>query len=168
MYIRRALDPLLFVLNKENGYYNGHIPITGMLAWIKILTAYLYGYHHIILSNEKSANEGNLIRYDIEINHQRSKSLEFEQALNQYMSEFVTDKILYFSLLRGMYEIEIAKLFARRPHYFSTFSSCNNNFKILNNAHMQQTRWCNQCPKCAFVYTILRPWINSTQMTTIR
>lgn len=55
--ITRTLDPLLFQLNTQDGYYNGHVPITGMLAWIKILTAYLYGYRAIIISNEKSANE---------------------------------------------------------------------------------------------------------------
>lgn len=104
----------------------------------------------------------------MEVNHQRSKSLEFEYALHQYMCEFVTDQITYFSLLRGMYEIAIVKLFSRRPQYFSTFSSCNHNFKLSKTTDsIQKVRWCNHCPKCAFVYAMLRPWIDTTQVIQI-
>lgn len=165
LHITRTLDPLLFELNTQSGYYNGHVPITGMLAWIKIVCAYIYDYRMIIMSNEKSANEGNMIRHGQEVNHQWSKSLQFEQSLKSYLFDLIGDQIQYFSLLRGMYEIEIVKLFARRPQYFTTFSSCNTNFKLL--ADSPNERRCNHCPKCVFVYTMLRPYIDHDHVMKI-
>jgi hypothetical protein len=58
-----------------------------------------------------------------------------------------------------MYEIKIAKLFAQYPEYFDVFSSCNNNFKIIENNKTTAHRRCGTCPKCAFVYTTLRPFL---------
>ncbi|MEI6119336.1 MAG: hypothetical protein WCP92_09420, partial [bacterium] len=63
-------------------------------------------------------------------------------------------------LLRGMYEIKIAKTFAQYQQYFDTFSSCNNNFKIIESNKTTDHRRCGVCPKCAFVYTTLRPFIS--------
>lgn len=167
VHISRSLDPLLFQLNTQPHYYNGHVPITGMLAWIKLITAYLYGYNQIILSNEKSSNEWNWSRYGMQINHQRSKSIEFEHLFDNYIQTYITNTIHYFSLLRGMYEIKIVRLFSHFPQYFNTFSSCNNNFKLIDNHKITQYRWCCQCPKCVFVYTSLRPYIDSTQAQKI-
>jgi hypothetical protein len=80
-----------------------------------------------------------------------------------------------------MYEIKIAKLFADYPQYFDVFSSCNTNFKILSKSpdnastfpsfHLSTAptarRRCGKCPKCAFVYAILRPFVDKDQTTTI-
>ncbi|MEI8009424.1 MAG: hypothetical protein WCI00_09005 [bacterium] len=59
-----------------------------------------------------------------------------------------------------MYEINIAKIFAQYQQYFGIFSSCNNNFKIIENNKTTDHRRCGVCPKCAFVYTTLRPFIS--------
>jgi hypothetical protein len=56
-----------------------------------------------------------------------------------------------------MYEYKIAELFANLgKKYFEVFSSCNNNFKILNSpktfekkvATKEEKIWCNNCSKC--------------------
>jgi len=60
-----------------------------------------------------------------------------------------------------MYEVKIAKIFAKYKKYFSVFSSCNNNFKIIEDNKTTQNRWCLDCPKCAFVYIILRPYLTN-------
>ncbi len=65
-----------------------------------------------------------------------------------------------------MYEIKIAKLFAQYPKYFDIFSSCNNNFKVIESNKTTTHRRCGICPKCAFVYTTLRP--NLSDEETIR
>ena len=59
-----------------------------------------------------------------------------------------------------MYEINIAKIFVQYPQYFGIFSSCNNNFKIIESNKTTDHRRCGICPKCAFVYTTLRPFLS--------
>jgi hypothetical protein len=129
--------------------------------------AYLYDYRYIIMSNEKSANEGNTFLDGVEINHQRSKSYQFESDFNQYIKKYLCPDIEYFSLLRGMYEIKIAKTFAQYPQYFDIFSSCNNNFKIIETNKTTDHRRCGICPKCAFVYTTLRPFLSDRDTQSI-
>ena len=155
----RTMDPQLFTLNAQ-WYYNGHVPISGIIAFVLTTAAYLYDYRYIIMSNEKSANEGNTILDGVEINHQRSKSYQFESDFNQYIKKYLSPDVEYFSLLRGMYEIKIAQNFAQYPQYFDLFSSCNNNFKIIESNKTTEHRRCGVCPKCAFVYTTLRPFFN--------
>ena len=170
LFIARQLDPLLFSMNKE-GYYNWHVPISGIIAFTLTVAAYLYNYKYIVLSNEKSANEGNTEMNGMIINHQRSKSLEFEKTFDTYVHTYISSDLKYFSLLRGMYEIRIVEEFAKHKQYFSTFSSCNRNFHILpwgSSALLPNgPKRCGHCPKCAFVYTILRPQITHEQAINI-
>ena len=66
-----------------------------------------------------------------------------------------------------MYEIKIAKLFSQYQQYFDTFSSCNNNFKIIESNKTTDHRRCGVCPKCAFVYATLRPFLNDNEIQDI-
>lgn len=199
IFIKRKISENLFKLN-ELWYYNWHVPITGIISFVLLATAYLYDYKYIILSNEKSANTWNLKleinkfeskkeHKTLEINHQYSKSLEFEKDINDYIKRNLSDNILYFSLLRWMYEIKIAKIFAKIwKKYFLSFSSCNKNFKIrkeflttsykndkinLENdcsGNLWLTKncfWCLDCPKCAFVYAILRAFLSDKEILQI-
>ncbi len=159
LLIQRTMDPQLFVMN-EQGYYNGHVPISGIIAFVLTTAAYLYDYGYIVMSNEKSANEGNTFMDGIEINHQRSKSYQFESDFALYLKRYISPNLAYFSLLRGIYEIMIARLFSKYKEYFDVFSSCNNNFKIIETNKTTDHRRCGHCPKCAFVYSTLRPFIN--------
>ena len=165
LVMRRQLAPELFDMNKQ-WYYNGHVSITGLIAFVTLLAGYLYGYKRIVMSNEKSANIGNIEREWFTINHQYSKSLEFEQQFNNYTQQYITPHISYFSLLRGRYEIRIAQEFCQHEHYFSTFSSCNRNFHIAGDNKFPQRR-CTVCPKCAFVFAMIRPFVNHEQMISI-
>lgn len=153
--IKRMLDPQIF--EQHEGSYNGHIPISSIFAFVGLLAAGLYGHKYVIVGNEASSNFGNLTYKGLTINHQWSKSAEFENLLQDYTRRFITPDITYFSLLRSMYEIRIAKLFAEHPKYFSHFSSCNRNFKVFY--ERTTSLWCGECPKCAFVFLILAPFI---------
>lgn len=166
LLMKREMDPKLFEMNTQ-GYYNGHVPISGVIAFVLVTGAYLYDYGAIIMSNEKSANEGNTFLDGIEINHQRSKSYQFESDFSQYITKYLSPDLKYFSLLRGMYEIKIAKTFAQYPQYFDIFSSCNNNFKIIESNKTTDHRRCGVCPKCAFVYTTLRPFLSDADTQRI-
>ena len=128
--VERVIDPQLFELNKREDTYNGHIPISAIYHFVGILVAALYDFRYVVFSNEASANYGNVEYLGQEINHQWSKSFEFEQMLQGYVSKFITPDIIPFSLLRSMNEIKIAEVFSKYPKYFQVFSSCNTNFKI--------------------------------------
>lgn len=164
LIVKRQLSPELFKLNKE-GALNGHIPISAYIAFLTVVVAALYDYDEIVLSNEKSANQGNVMLHGMEINHQYSKSLEFEEDFTAYVKDFITPDITYYSLLRPYTELEIAEKFAKHPEAFPLFTSCNRNFKIQNNDGKKQ--WCGECPKCAFVFLMLAPFIPRPEMIEI-
>ena len=185
--IQRQLSENLFELKKQ-GAYNGHVPISAYIAFLTVVAAVLHNYNYIILSNEHSANYGNLDYLGININHQYSKSLEFEKDLNKYVDEYITKNVKYFSLLRPFYELKIAEMFSHYPQYFDKFTSCNKNFRILKNhlsppdkgsrvfgigglkpqgSQGKTTKWCCKCPKCVFVFTILAPFISKKKMIEI-
>ena len=128
IYVERIIDPKLLELNKE-GYLNGHIPFSAMLAFLSSTTAALLGIKNIVVSNENSANEETAKG----ANHQYSKSFEFENDFRNYVNQFVysNEVINYYSLLRPLLEIQIVKLFSNHKKYFNIFKSCNVGSKII-------------------------------------
>lgn len=148
--IERILDKKIIELNKQ-GYLNGHTPLSAMIAFVSLLTAYLSGKKNIILSNEASANEATVI--GTSINHQYSKTYEFEVDFNNYINNFIGLDIKYFSLLRGLSEYNIAKIFSSYSKYHNAFKSCNLGSKE------KEWIWCCNCAKCLFIYIILSPFI---------
>ena len=161
---RRELDPKLFELNKENGIYNGHIPVSVYYAFILLLAAALFDYEHILVGNEKSANYGNVEYLGEMINHQWSKSEEFEKLFNDYVGKFITPGIKYSSPLRDMTELQVVEKFVQHPQYFKVFSSCNRNFRINN---VSQKKWCGECPKCLFVFISLAAFLPKEEVLDI-
>src|SRR3989344_3934015 len=161
--IRRVLDPKIF--DKHEGSYNGHIPISSVFAFLGILSCALYGHKYFVVANEYGSNFGNIKYKGQTINHQWSKSAEFESLFQEYTRKFITPDITYFSVLRQFNEIRIAKMFSRYPKYFPFFSSCNRNFKVLGDR--QKTLWCGECPKCAFVFLVLAPFIEKKKLVKI-
>ncbi len=170
--INRALSPELFTLN-EQGALNGHIPITAYLSFVTILIALLYDFDAVAMSTERSANFGNVEFKGKQINHQWSKSEEFERLFREYVSAFITNRIDYFSPLRSMTELQVTEIFVKYPQYFQCTTSCNTNWKILSKSPPLPRRplsgvegggvgegaggvgvWCGRCPKCAFVFTL--------------
>jgi hypothetical protein len=105
------------------------------------------------MSNEKSANEGNVEYLGEQINHQWSKSAEFETAFNAYVDKYINKHLTYFSKLREMTELEIVEEFAKLPQYFESATSCNSNWKISR--EHQSMKWCGTCPKCTFVFALM-------------
>lgn len=154
----RKIDKNLIELNQKEGVYNGHVPITGMLAFILWASAVLYDYKYISMSSESSANEANLMQGKLAINHQYSKSYAFEQDFHA-LTQCITPNFLYFSLLRCFSELKIAELFAKLASpYFDIFTSCNKAFKLDETKRLD--RWCGTCDKCRFVFLILAPFMD--------
>ena len=162
--VKREIDPLLLKLNKRSDTYNGHVPVSVVYSATALLASLLYGYDSIVISCEKSANYGNVEYLGETINHQWSKSEEFEKMFRDYIKTYITPTVTYSSLLRQYSELRIAELFSKYPQYFSSFASCNKNFTI---AKSKGKRWCGECAKCAFVFAILAAYLPKDTMVKI-
>lgn len=156
--VKREIDKNLFKLNTD-GFLNGHTPFSAYLAFLAVLGALLFDTRFVVPANERSSNEENIEFLGEKINHQYSKSYDFEKAFRQYTCENLSNNIDYFSLLRPLYEIQISKIFASYKKYFKSFKSCNRGHK--NNI------WCGQCPKCLSIYISLHPFIKEDDITAV-
>lgn len=156
--VTRTIDDNIKKLNSE-GYLNGHTPFSAMLAFLSYLIATLTGKRYIALSNESSANESNIQGENI--NHQYSKSYEFEQDFNEYVKRYFSENVKYFSMLRPINELQIAMLFSKNEKYHKIFKSCNVGSKQIT------WKWCCNCPKCLFVYCILSPFLYKDKLIHI-
>ena len=156
--IKRNIDRKIVELNNE-GFLNGHTPFSAIVAFTSYLCAYLSGKKYVVLSNEDSANESTIPGTNI--NHQYSKTLEFENDFNNYTKKYFNIDIKYFSLLRPLTEFQIGMLFSDLKKYHSVFKSCNLGSKNDN------WNWCCECPKCLFVFTILSPFLYKDELIKI-
>ena len=155
--VTRTIDNTLLQLN-DKGYLNGHTPFSAYLAFASSACAIIAGKSNIALSNERSSNECNVKYSGLEVNHQYSKSFDFEKLFRDYSTRYLATNLNYFSLLRPLYEIQIARLFAMYHNHFPLFRSCNKG--------QRTNSWCHKCPKCLFVFTILYPFVNKKTLTT--
>ncbi|MBQ1947282.1 MAG: hypothetical protein II359_01565 [Clostridia bacterium] len=153
---KRTLAKEMLELNKQ-GFLNGHTPFSAIVAFSGAITAYINGIRDVVLSNEGSANESTVLGSTV--NHQYSKSLEFEADVREYMQNKQKSGINYFSLLRPLSEYQIAAYFAKHKKYHDIFRSCNKGSK--------EDIWCGACPKCLFVYLILSPFLSEQELISI-
>jgi len=156
--IKRVIDKNLIDLNSK-GFINGHTPFSAMLAFTSYFVAYLLGKKYVSLSNENSANESNVKGKNI--NHQYSKSFEFECDFENYSDKYLKAPVKYFSFLRPLNELQIAKLFSKHEKYHHVFKSCNVGSKGEN------WIWCCNCAKCLFAFTILSPFLYKEKLVSI-
>jgi hypothetical protein len=164
--VERKIDKKLLELNKK-GFLNGHTPFSAYLAFLGILLGYIFDCKYIVFSNERSSNEGNVKYFGRTINHQYSKSFEFEKKFRQYCQKYLIKDIEYFSFLRPLYEIQIAKIFSRYSKYFKAFLSCNEGQKTFSGAKTPTQQWCGACPKCLFTFVILFPFLRKEEIIRI-
>lgn len=162
--IGRQLAPELFEYNR-NGAWNGHIPVTAVNSAILALAALLQGVDQVVFSNERSASYGSMIEGTGEVNHQWSKGWAFEQSFAAHLRTHVADDLRYYSLLRPLSELAVARQFAKSDRYDAHFSSCNRNFHLLGERPAQ--RWCGICPKCHFVFLALAPFMSKPRLVGI-
>ena len=167
--IGRQLAPQLFDYNRQ-GAWNGHIPVTAVNSAILVLAALLHGMDQVVFSNERSASYGSTIIADDgsvtgEVNHQWSKGWDFERRFGEHVERQVAPGLHYYSLLRPLSELAVARQFAKGDRYDAWFSSCNRNFHILGERPVN--RWCGVCPKCHFVFLALAPFMSKPRLVAI-
>ena len=168
-FIRRKVDPKLIKLVKERKGYNGHIPITAINSIILSIYSYLVGHNWVVFSNERGASIPTMHHGTHEINHQYSKSYEFETLFRNTLNDICGRKVQYFSLLRPFSELWIAHYLAKEAlpsHPY--FSSCNKNFIFEGEGKLPaDQRWCGKCSKCVYTSIILAPHLSSKKFISI-
>ena len=162
--IGRQLASQLFEYNRL-GAWNGHIPVTAVNSAILAFAAVLLGVDQVVFSNERSASYGSIIPGTGEVNHQWSKGWAFESAFGAHLQSHVAADLQYYSLLRPLSELAVARQFAKTDRYDAHFSSCNRNFHILGERPVN--RWCGVCQKCHFVFLALAPFVPKVRLVGI-
>jgi len=141
--VRRQVLPELLALN-ASGRPNGHTPYSAYLALAALLAGCLRGSPMVLAGNSRSDDEPNVGSYlGMPVNHQWTKSHEFEAALGVYRNRWLPEAPLYSSPLRPLLEVQVIR--SLEPHmdaYLQT-ASCN---------RTKGRGWCRKCAKCAWVF----------------
>jgi len=153
--VERVLDKELLKLNDKR-FPNGHTPFTALLSFTSILGAILFGFGTVAFSNERSSEEENVSYLGKRINHQYSKTLDFENKFRDYNQRYLSN-INYFSFLRPLYDIQIVKIFSNFDKYFPVIRSCN--------VGQKTNSWCGKCPKCLSTFILLNPFLKEKNIS---
>jgi hypothetical protein len=140
---QRAILPGLLRLNAA-GHPNGHTPFSAYLAFAAMLTGYLCGSGLVVAGNSRSDDEPNVASYlGRPVNHQWTKSYEFETAIGAYRDRWLPGAPGYSSPLRPLYELQIIAALSGDVDAYLRTASCN---------RAPAGAWCRSCAKCAWVF----------------
>ena len=160
----REIDPQL-LRSAELGFLNGHVPVTGILSAIAVLAAVLADRDAVVMSNEWSASIPTLEYAGHPVNHQFSKSEQFEAAFRDALAQSPVPLPGYFSWLRDRTELWVGQEFAGLEPYHDSFRSCNKAFYTERARRLDH--WCGQCDKCCFIDLILAPFLPAEALRRI-
>jgi hypothetical protein len=145
--------------------------VTGILSAIAVLAAVLEDRDAVVMSNEWSASIPTLEFDGRPVNHQFSKSEEFEAAFRGVLADQGSGRARkpdlpdYFSWLRDRTELWVGERFAALGQYHASFRSCNKAF--YTERARRFAHWCGQCDKCAFIDLILAPFLPAETLRQI-
>ena len=145
--VGRHLDPRLAELTAAGGM-NGHIPVTAINSAMSALVAATSGFDAVVLGNERSTNEPTRVVDGVPVNHQFSKSFDYEEVFARALAPA---GIAYFSLLRQLSGLAIAGIVSANPKLRGSFLSCNRAYKHGRAADEPQ-HWCLECAKCLYTF----------------
>jgi hypothetical protein len=160
----RQVDPAV-LRSAELGFLNGHVPVTGILSAIAVVAAVLGGHGEVVMSNEHSASAPSVVTDGRSINHQWSKSADFEARFRSLVESSLAPAPAYFSYLRARSELWVARELAHLDRYHHVVRSCNRAFAI--DPHRRLDRWCGTCDKCCFVDLVLSPYLDAAALSSI-
>lgn len=162
--VERRIDPQILELNRRTGTYNGHVPISLIFALIGCLSAVANGSKYVIVANESSASIPHVEHGGELVNHQWSKSFEFERLFQEFVHKNISENLNYFSLIRPLTSVAVAKLFSNCPKYFEVFTSDNSLFKI-SPQEREHPRWSHDSPKSLSSYILISPWMSDKDLS---
>jgi len=164
--VQRRLDTQLLKLQELPGAYIGHVPISLIFGLIGASLAISNNSSYVIVANEASASIPRITWEGRAINHQWSKSFGFEKSLQAFIQHVISPDITYFSAIRPLSSIGVAKSFSKYPQYFEVFTSDNFVFRI-DPARRPPGRWSLESPKSLSSYILLAPWISNEEVHRI-
>jgi hypothetical protein len=163
--VTREIDPQVR-RSAELGFRNGHVPITAVITAAAVVAAVLDGRDAVVLSNEWSASVPTVVTDDGRpVNHQWSKSEEFERAFAGMVTASLGPRLSVFSYLRPRTELWVARQFAGLDAFWGAFRSCNRAF--AQDPAQRLDRWCATCDKCCFIDLILSPFMAATDLAAV-
>src|SRR5690606_19798582 len=124
--IGRQLAPELFEYNRQ-GAWNGHIPVTAINSAILAFAAVLLDADQGGVSSERAAGYGSLIVSNDgggtrEVNQQWSKGWTCERDFGAYLQREGAADLHYYSLLRPLSDLAVARQCAKSDRYDAHFS----------------------------------------------
>lgn len=164
--VNRQLDMSILEVNKLEGAYNGHVPISLIFAICGCILATNKGDKFVVVANEASASIPHANWQGTSVNHQWSKSLEFEKLFQEFIKRNISPELTYFSAVRPLSSVGVAKLFSRYPEYFEVFTSDNGVFKI-DPANRPNGRWGVDSAKSLSSFILLAPWLEDDELLRI-
>ncbi len=164
--VERTLDKQLLTLQEQPGAYKGHVPISLIFGLVGTALAVALGKDYVVVANEASASIPRHASDFGTVNHQWSKSFSSEQKLQSFVHEHVALNVTYFSAIRELTSVAVAKLFARYPAYFEVFTSDNFVFRI-DPSKRPNARWSLESPKSLSSFILLAPWLSETDMLRV-
>jgi hypothetical protein len=162
--ITREIDPLVR-RSDEMGFLNGHVPITAVVTAASLVAAVLDQRDAVVLSNEWSASIPTLVVDGHPVNHQWSKSIDFERQFAELLLATMGPHIAVFSYLRPRSELWVAQQFARLTEFHGVFRSCNRAFS--QDPAQRLDHWCGTCDKCCFIDLILAPFMSASDLSAV-
>jgi UDP-N-acetyl-alpha-D-muramoyl-L-alanyl-L-glutamate epimerase len=160
----RRIDPLVR-RSEELGFLNGHVPVTAVVTSAALVAAVLDRRDAVVLSNEWSASVPTLVADGVPVNHQWSKSEEFERGFGDLVLGALGARVSVFSYLRPRTELWVSREFARLTGYHRVFRSCNRAFH--QDPGQRLDHWCGRCDKCCFVDLILSPFMERAELRAV-
>lgn len=164
--VTRVLDKRLLDLQELPDAYKGHIPISLIFGLVGTALAAAKNSSYVVVANEASASIPRIVGEHGAVNHQWSKSFYFEQLLQNYIHSNISSEITYFSAIRQLTSVAVAKLFVRLPQYFEVFTSDNYVFRIDPKSR-PNARWSLGSPKSLSSFMLLAPWLSEPEMLRI-
>jgi hypothetical protein len=164
--VQRRIDTQIISINKLTGAYNGHIPISFIFGLIGSMSAISNNSAYVIVANEASSSIPHVKHDSMDINHQWSKSIEFERLFQDYLHTYVSLDLHYFSAIRPLPTLAVAKIFTAYPEYFEVFTSDNSLFKIAAQKRTHP-RWSQDSSKSLSSFILLSALLSEAELLRI-
>jgi hypothetical protein len=161
--IGRKLDTRLLELQELPDAYKGHVPISLIFGLVGTVLAIASGANYVAVGNEASASIPRIRGAFGNVNHQWSKSFAFEEAFQSFVHQHISPDITYFSTIRPLTSVGVAKLFSQHSKYFTVFTSDNSVFRI-DPAKRPNARWSLESPKTLSSFILLAPWLSEADL----
>jgi len=156
--VKRTLDRTLLTVQAQPGAYTGHVPISLIFGLVGVTLALAGQKRYVVVANEASASLPRITWQHGSVNHQWSKSLDFERAFQAFITANIAP-LTYFSAVRSLTSVAIAKAFSKFPQYFPVFTSDNSVFRI-DASKRPATLWSLESPKSLSSFILLAPWLD--------